>query len=78
MKGLKTGGRTKGTPNKFHKTVKENILAVFDAIGGQEAMAVWASENRTDFYRLFNVHKDSDKDALGGSENKMHMKIELP
>lgn len=36
MKGQKTGGRQAGTPNKLTKTLKEAILASFDAVGGEE------------------------------------------
>ena len=49
----KTGGRVAGTPNKLTATVKENVINVFNRIGGQEAMAEWAQDNRTDFYRLY-------------------------
>lgn len=52
-KGVKTGGRKKGTPNRVTSTVKDNVLAVFDKIGGVAAMATWAQENPTDFYRIY-------------------------
>jgi hypothetical protein len=52
-KGTKTGGRKAGTPNKVTFTVKENVIAVFDQIGGQEQMAEWAMSNRSEFYRLY-------------------------
>ncbi|WP_219684052.1 hypothetical protein [Bradyrhizobium canariense] len=31
----KTGGRTKGTPNKVNAAVKEAILGAFNEVGGQ-------------------------------------------
>lgn len=52
--GRKTGGRQKGTPNKMSKTVKDNVLSVFDEIGGTDEMALWAADNRTEFYRLYS------------------------
>lgn len=52
-KGIKTGGRVVGTPNKVTGTVKDNVIGVFDQIGGQEEMATWAKDNRTEFYRLY-------------------------
>jgi hypothetical protein len=52
-KGNKTGGRKKGTPNHLSGGVKSNIVAVFDKIGGREAMARWATENMTEFYKLY-------------------------
>lgn len=52
MKGKKTGGRTAGTPNKVTSSIKASVLAVFDKIGGDEAFALWASENPTEFYKI--------------------------
>lgn len=46
-------GRKPGVPNKLSATVKENIVDVFDRIGGVESMAVWASENQTQFFNLY-------------------------
>ena len=46
-------GRKKGVPNKLSGSVKQNIVGVFDRIGGREKMAKWAEENQTDFYRLY-------------------------
>jgi len=46
-------GRKKGVPNKISGRVKQNIVGVFDRIGGREKMAKWAEENQTDFYRLY-------------------------
>jgi hypothetical protein len=77
-KGRKTGGRQAGTPNRFNKTVKENILAVFVAIGDIKNMAAWAQENPSEFYRLYNSHKDSDKPEIGSKDNPFHGVIELP
>lgn len=49
----KTGGRQKGTPNKVTSTVKDNVLAVFNRLGGTSQMADWAQQNQTEFYRLY-------------------------
>jgi hypothetical protein len=46
-------GRSKGSKNLVGATAKENILAVFTRLGGTAAMAEWAGENRTEFYRLY-------------------------
>lgn len=53
MTRIKTGGRVAGTPNKVSSAVRDNVIAVFDDIGGQEAMVEWAKENKTEFYRLW-------------------------
>lgn len=51
--GRKTGGRKKGTPNKASKTVKDNVLAVFENIGGAATMTNWARQNQTEFFKLY-------------------------
>lgn len=53
QKKRKTGGRRKGTPNKVTATARENIIAVFTRLGGVDAMAEWASENPTEFYKRY-------------------------
>ncbi len=45
--------RPKGTPNRFGATAKENIAAVFTRLGSTAAMAEWAQENKTEFYKLY-------------------------
>src|ERR1039458_6257615 len=46
-------GRPPGSKNKVGRTAKENIVAVFTRLGGTAAMAEWARENLTEFYRLY-------------------------
>lgn len=41
-KGVKTGGREKGTPNKATKTVRENIAAMMEMAAPQ--MAGWLAQ----------------------------------
>jgi hypothetical protein len=53
-KGKKTGGGSrKGVPNKVSTTVKDNVIAVFHAIGGTQTMQQWAKENQTEFFKLY-------------------------
>lgn len=49
----KTGGRKAGTPNKLSGQAKENIVAVFNRLGGTAGMADWACENKTQFYAIY-------------------------
>jgi len=35
------------------RSVKENVVAVFDELGGREQMTTWGRENQTEFYRLY-------------------------
>lgn len=50
----KPPGRPAGTPNKLQGSVKENLIAVFTRLGGTAAMAEWAGENKTEFYKLYS------------------------
>jgi len=46
-------GRPIGSVNKLGKQAKENIVDVFNGLGGTEAMTRWAKRNRTEFYKLY-------------------------
>jgi len=46
-------GRKAGTPNKMSMTVKENVIAVFNEIGGVEHMKQWAIDNPNNFYNIY-------------------------
>ena len=46
-------GRKAGVPNKLSATVKENVIAVFDGIGGVEHMKQWAIDNPNNFYNIY-------------------------
>lgn len=51
-KKRKTGGRTKGTPNKVTTAFKSAVLAAFDNLGGEDGLTAWARENQTEFYKI--------------------------
>lgn len=46
-------GRPKGVPNRFTQNAKAALQAAFDGIGGVPKLIEWASENPTDFYKLY-------------------------
>jgi len=50
----KKGGRTKGTPNKLTKTVKETVLAVFNDLqqDPEANLLSWAKSEPTEFYKI--------------------------
>lgn len=50
--GHKTGGRQAGTPNKITAAFKDAVRLTYDRIGGHEAFAEWATENRGEFYKI--------------------------
>lgn len=45
--------RTVGAKNKISGQAKENITAVFVRLGGTAAMAKWAEDNQSEFYRIY-------------------------
>ena len=51
-KGVKTGGRKKGTPNKIGLSVRQAVVETFERLGGVEHMTTWAVEFPSDFYRI--------------------------
>src|SRR3954467_4642870 len=50
--GRKTGGRTKGTPNKFPASIQEMIVGALSAVGGRRYLAEQARENPVAFMGL--------------------------
>jgi hypothetical protein len=46
-------GRKAGVPNKISATVKENVISVFEALGGIDHMKEWATENPNNFYNIY-------------------------
>lgn len=53
MKGRKTGGRKKGTPNKLTVAAREAMQLAFDGVGGVDGLIQWAKENSTEFYKIY-------------------------
>jgi len=46
-------GRPLGSKGKAQKSAKENVLAVFQRLGSTHAMAQWAKDNQTEFYKMY-------------------------
>lgn len=44
-KGIKTGGRQKGTPNKINAVAKDAIALAAEDLGGAERIVAWAKED---------------------------------
>jgi hypothetical protein len=70
-KGVKTGGRTKGTVNKMTVGIKSNILQVFEDIGGVQYFAQWAKENPTEFYKHYIKLLPTETNINGTLEHKI-------
>lgn len=75
----KNAGRKKGSLGERTRIAKEAIELVFDEIGGVQAMADWAKDNRGDFYKMIYPklipvqlnHADADGEKLGGFEVRL-------
>ena len=46
-------GRKPGVPNKLSATAKQNVIDVFQNLGGVEHMTKWAQENPNNFYNIY-------------------------
>ena len=51
-KGVKTGGRVAGTPNKITADLKAAVLVSFDRVGGADYLARQATENPGSYMSL--------------------------
>jgi len=71
------GGRPKGSLNKVSATAKENIIAVFTRLGGTAAMADWARENQSDFYKLYARLLPVEHTGEGGGPIRTRTVIEF-
>lgn len=69
----KTGGRTKGTPNKVTAELKDMILGALDDAGGQEYLVARAKDPRTSSAFLTLVGKALPLTIKGPGENGAHV-----
>lgn len=51
-KGIKTGGRQKGTPNKITRDIREAVLQSFEIVGGAQYLAEQARANPVAYLSL--------------------------
>lgn len=68
-------GRKPGVPNKLSTTVKENVIAVFDAIGGIEHMKVWATDNPNNFYNIYAKILPTQTEVSGTDGQELVIKV---
>ena len=64
-------GRKAGVPNKISATVKDNVISVFDELGGVQHMAKWAIDNPTQFYNIYS--KLMPLQLTGAGDNGEHL-----
>lgn len=70
-------GRRPGVPNKLSGTVKDNIVRVFEKIGGVPRMCSWAEKNETQFYSLYAKLLPLQVTGEGGEPIQIVNRIEL-
>lgn len=67
MRGKKTGGRQKGTPNKLTQSAREAFQLAFDRCGGAQGLTTWARKNPTEFYKIYGRLIPMEVVGEGGS-----------
>ena len=66
-------------PKEFtRKDVVNAFQKAFELVGGPIALAVWAMENRTDFYKLYARLLPSQASSALGESNELIVKHVLP
>lgn len=73
----KTGGRKKGSKNKFTRVAKDHFVDAFENSGGASALSVWAKENRTDFYKLYARLIPQEKEIGGPKGDPIPVKMDI-
>jgi hypothetical protein len=69
--GRKTGGRTKGTPNKINAAVKEAIIGAFNKVGGETYLVDVAKTDPRTFCTLLG--KVLPTQLTGAEEGPIHV-----
>ena len=46
-------GRPKGVPNRIGAKARDAFDRAFEELGGAQGLASWATDNKTDFYKLY-------------------------
>jgi hypothetical protein len=77
--GLRAGaGRPKGSTNKIPRKVKEDIIEVFESLGGTQGMLEWAIEdpkNKTEFYKMYGRLAPIEQKVSGDSESPVEIRF---
>jgi hypothetical protein len=73
-KGIKTGGRQKGTPNKITRDIREAVLQSFEIVGGAQYLAEQARLNPTAYLSL--VGKVLPLQVTGADDGPVKLVVE--
>jgi len=70
-------GRPRGAKNKSTVKVKEAFEAAFESLGGVDALVVWGTKERSEFYKLYAkllpVQITGDKDNPVHTVNRVEL-----
>jgi hypothetical protein len=75
--GKKTGGRTKGTPNKVTGELKDMILTALDDKGGVEYLKKCADDNPVAFLTLVGKVLPLQVNATHGGKVVTRVEVEI-
>lgn len=72
-------GRKPGVPNKISATVKQNVINVFDRLGGEDHMTMWAAENPNQFYNIFAklMPTQSELGTIEGQDSPINVTLKF-
>jgi len=76
-KGMKTGGRQKGTPNKVTRELREMVLEALDCAGGVKYLTERANDPRTASAFLSLVGKVLPMQITGSNGGPVIARVEL-
>lgn len=75
MKGKKTGGRQKGTPNKHNAQLQEMIINALHSVGGQAYLEEQAEKNPVAFLSLIKAILPKNVNIGNQEDNKLEIRI---
>ena len=70
-------GRKAGVPNKLSATAKQNVIDVFEQLGGVEHMTKWAQENPNNFYNIYSKIMPTQTEISGIDGSDLPLSIGL-
>lgn len=72
-------GRKPGTPNKITRKTKEDVLEVFDNLGGVAHMTQWAAENPNQFYTIWAklLPTQSELGTMEGQDSPLNVTLKF-
>jgi hypothetical protein len=78
MKGKKTGGRQKGTPNKITANLKDAVLNAFSQVGGENYLVKVAQDNPQVFCGLLGKVLPTQVTGDGGGPVRLIVETGVP